>query len=388
MTGSSIPLRIEKLVYGGHGLARDNGRVLLTPFVLPGERIIAEPVDKLHARLIRIDEPSPERVPAPCPYYGVCGGCHYQHAPYEFQLTQKREILREVFRRIGKINAPADIRIVRGPEWQYRNRTQLHVQDRQIGYLRMGSHELCPVDHCPISSPKLNEAIAALAEMVRHRRWPPFIRSVELFTNETDVQFNVIATDKPLARHFFDWAAEQIPGHAAGAIPYHAAGETFNVGPRSFFQVNRFLVDALVETAIGDATGDTAVDLYAGVGLFTIPLTKRFRSVTAVERGPGLVATPGVQSVKSAVDEYVRSLDSAPDFVLTDPPRDGLGKIVTRELLRISPKRLHIVSCDPATLARDLRHLLDGGYAIDLMTLVDLFPQTYHLETVVHLSRG
>jgi 23S rRNA (uracil1939-C5)-methyltransferase len=387
MSREPLEVTIEKLVYGGHGLARVDGRVLLTPLVLPGERVLVEQTEKLHAVVREIQTPAPERVAAPCPYFGVCGGCHYQHAPYEYQLTQKLEILREVMRRIGKIDAPADIRIVRGPEWNYRNRTQLHISDGRIGYLRLGSHTLCPVDLCPISSPQINEAIAALTQMVRDRRFPSFVRTVELFTNERDVQLNVLETGKPLARHFFDWCAERIPGYASGAIDY----DGFRIGPRSFFQVNRFLIGDLVSAAIGDATGDTALDLYAGAGLFSRPLAARFAHVIAVESGASAVAdlkhnVPGAEAVRSSVDVFLQNLHHRPDLVVADPPREGLGKVVVRELARLKPRRLNIVACDPATLARDLRGLIDAGYTIDRMILVDLFPQTYHLETVVHLS--
>jgi 23S rRNA (uracil1939-C5)-methyltransferase len=378
-------------VYGGDGLSRDNGRVVLTPLVLPGERILVEPTDKLHARLLEVEQPSAERVPAPCPYFGICGGCHYQHAPYAYQLQQKVGILREVIRRVGKFDAPEDIRIVSGPEWQYRNRTQLHVRNGEIGYLRMGSHELCPVDHCPISSPRLNEAIRALVEMVKHPRFPGFVERVELFTNETDVQFNVIQTGQPLAKHFFDWCSERIPGYAPGAIDYEAAGHRFRVGPRSFFQVNRFLVEALVEEAVGGAEGVSALDLYAGAGLFSLPLQSRFGKVTAVESTAAGVSdlrqNTKVEAIRSTTDEYLTALEETPDFILADPPRDGLGKNAVRELLRIRARRLHIVACDPATLARDLKGLREGGYEVESMTMVDLFPQTYHLETITRCVR-
>jgi 23S rRNA (uracil1939-C5)-methyltransferase len=386
-----LQLTVEKLVYGGHGLSRVNGRVVLTPLVLPGEEITAEPVDKLHARLVRIRQPAPERIPAPCPFFGDCGGCHYQHMPYESQVAQKVAILREVIRRVGKFDAPAEIRVITAEPWQYRNRTQLQVRDGRIGYLKLGSHELCPVDHCPISSPRLNEAIAALAAMVRESRWPAFVRRVELFTNESEVQFNVLESGQPAARHFFDWVGERLPGYAPGAIEYPVGADRFRINPRSFFQVNRYLVHALSEAALEGAAGTSALDLYAGAGLFSVPLARRFGGVTAVESGASAVsdlkfnaarAGVSVRPVRSPVDEYLMSLQRAPEFVLADPPRDGLGKTVVRELIRLAPARLHIVACDPATLARDLRQLLDAGYRLERLALADLFPQTYHLETI------
>jgi 23S rRNA (uracil1939-C5)-methyltransferase len=306
--------------------------------------------------------------------------------PYEYQVTQKVAILREVLRRVGKFDPPEQIRVLTGEPWGYRNRTQLHVHEGQIGYLRLGSHELCPIEQCPISSPKLNEAIAALVSLVSDRRWPRFISRVELFTNESEVQFNVLDTEQPLARHFFDWVAERLPGYAPGAITYGA----FRVNPRSFFQVNRYLVDALVDAALDGVSGGTALDLYAGMGLFSLPLTQRFETVTAVESGSSAVSdlkynAPAARAVRASVDEYLPGVEAAPDFVLADPPREGLGKHAVRELVRLRPQRLHIVSCDPATLARDLRPLFDTGYVLEELILADLFPQTFHMETIARL---
>jgi 23S rRNA (uracil1939-C5)-methyltransferase len=396
MSPGQLEVTIEKLVYGGYGLSRTDGRVLLTPFVLPGEVAVVEQTDKLHTALIHVEHTAPERRHAPCPYFGTCGGCHYQHAPYPYQFEQKLEILREVTRRVGKFEAPADIPVVSGHQWHYRNRTQLHVEDGQIGYMRMGSHELCAVHECPITSLRLNEAILALTRIVKDRRFPAFIRTVELFTNEEQVQFNVLESDRPAARHFFEWCASEIPGYVPGAIDYEAAGVRLRVGPRSFFQVNRFLLEDLVESAVGDAEGRSAFDLYAGVGLFSLPLKARFAEVTAVESGASAVsdirtnaerAGVAVHVVRHSVDEFLSSVAEAPDFIVADPPREGLGKQVVRELVRLKAPRLHIVACDPSTLARDLQPLLASGYTLDRMILVDLFPQTYHLETVVHLSR-
>ena len=388
----SESVRIEKLVYGGDGLARPGGQVLLAPLVLPGELVEVERTGKVHARLLRVDEAAPERIAPGCPYFGTCGGCHYQHAPYQYQTQQKVAILREVLQRIAKIDPPSDIAVITGPEWQYRNRIQLHIENGEVGYRRLGSHALCAIDHCPISSPKLNECIGILRSMVKERRFPSFIETVELFTNEKDVQINVVETLRPVARHFFDWCAERIPGFVPGEIYY----DRFRVSGKSFFQVNRFLADALVQAAVGLASGDSAVDLYAGVGLFSIPLKNQFQQLTAVESGHAAVsdlkfnaqrAGADIQVVKASVNDYLAQLQTAPDLILADPPRAGLEKAAVSHLMRLRPQRLHIVACDPATLARDIQPLLATGYHIEQLALIDLFPQTYHLETIVHLTR-
>jgi 23S rRNA (uracil1939-C5)-methyltransferase len=382
-------LRIEKLVYGGDGLARSDAGVVLVPFVLPGELIHADVAraknDLRRAAVVEIAEPAPARVAALCPYFTRCGGCQYQHAPYEFQVETKLSILREVLRRTGKIEFESDIPAVTGEPWHYRNRTQLHVERGEIGYFEASSHRLCAIDQCPISSPKLNEAIAALSrELPRHKH---FNARLELFTNETDIQVHILDPVPFAARSLFDALGP------TGAIEY---GE-FRVSRNSFFQVNRFLAERLVETVLGDATGETALDLYAGVGLFSLALARRFRSVTAVESGVSAhrdlefnATRAGVKidAQRANAEDYLASLANPPDLLVLDPPRSGLGRQIVGELVRLKARETVIVSCDPSTLARDLRPLLDAGYKIESITLVDLFPQTYHLETVTRLSRG
>ena len=395
---TNFQVEIEKLVYGGDGLARKEGRVLLAPYVLPGETIeVGETLARngvLRVVAPRVISPVQGRTEPACAYYARCGGCHYQHAEYELEKAQKISILRETFLRVGRID-PGDIGMVAAEPWGYRNRTQFHLTGGRIGYLEPRSHRLVDVEQCPISSPRLNRALSALREMMKDPRWPAFVRSIELFTNEREVQVNLVDTERPVARRFFDWCAEKIEGAGDGTLEYPAAGFQFRVGGRSFFQVNRFLLDHLVETALAGAGGGTALDLYAGVGLFSLPLAGRFRAVTAVESGGGAArdlrfnadrAARQVTVSQTPVELFMQDLSSAPDFVLADPPRAGLGKVVVRRLCELRPKRIAIVACDPATLARDLAGLVHGGYHIERVTAVDLFPRTFHIETVVLLA--
>jgi 23S rRNA (uracil1939-C5)-methyltransferase len=393
----NFEVTVEKLVYGGDGLGRVDGRVVLAPYVLPGERIRAQAEQEkpglVRARALEVLEPSVERVAAPCPYFGRCGGCHYQHAPYQVQLAAKRAILEEALRRLGKLEPPEDIEVVAAEPWGYRNRTQLHIDGRQIGYREARSHKIVAIDSCPISSPKLNETIASLNKMVRHRRWPRFMRSLEIFTDEQQVQLNVVDTAQPVARRFFDWCAEEIPGMVTGALDY--AGR-FRVCSNAFFQINRFLVDRLVASAVEGSQGETAVDLYAGVGLFALALADRFREVVAVESGSGAVrdlefnagraGRANIRAEQTTTEAYLENLTSAPDLVLLDPPRAGLGKTVVTRLGELKPRAITLVACDPTTLARDLAGLVATGYRIQKITLIDLFPQTYHLETIVKMG--
>jgi 23S rRNA (uracil1939-C5)-methyltransferase len=344
---------------------------------LPGETVRVETEraknDLWRGRLIEVLQPSPSRVAPGCPYFERCGGCQYQHIDYPAQLEQKREILREVLQRVGKIEYAGDIGVVSGEPWQYRNRIQLHVEGGKVGYFAQGSRDLCAIDHCPISSTKLNDTIGKIQA-------PQASTAVELFTNETDVQVNVV---------------DRVPRPALSALmtlgvttPIEYNG--FRVSRKSFFQVNRFLIDQLVECAVGGATGSWAVDLYAGVGLFSVKLAKQFTKVTAVESGSSsfrdLTHNFPQAAIKADVEDYLAGLEETPDFIVADPPRAGLGKTVVKQLARIRSPRLTIVSCDPATLARDLQGLMAEHYRIEKVTLVDLFPQTFHLETVVELS--
>jgi 23S rRNA (uracil1939-C5)-methyltransferase len=397
-TNSPPEVKIEKLVYGGAGLARMEGRIVLTPFVVPGETVRVDPRSErrglVEANLLEVIERAPERTEPPCPHFTRCGGCQYQHMTYAAQLEQKVVILREVFRRVGKLDAPERIGVISAEPWQYRNRAQLHIAEGRIGYFGHGTHRLVSIDQCPLASPKLNEVIGAVARMISDRRFPHFLRTLELFTNETDVQLNAIDTNQPIARRFFDWCTEAIPGFAPAAIEYAAAGETFRVRRNSFFQVNRFLAGRMVEAATEGAEGDFALDLYAGVGLFALPLARRFGSVTAVESGAQAAgdlefnaarAGLDIAVARSDVEEYLESAERTPDFVLADPPRAGLGKHAVKHLLRLRPRRLTIVACDPATLARDLAPLTESAYRVESLDFIDLFPQTFHIEAVAKL---
>ncbi|HTA69306.1 MAG TPA: class I SAM-dependent RNA methyltransferase [Bryobacteraceae bacterium] len=375
---------IEKLVYGGDGLSRLDGKVVLTPYVLPGEVVRAEvePVKKdlFRGRLIEVISQSASRVSPPCPYFQHCGGCHYQHTDPNFQVEQKRSILREALRRVGKIDFSGEIQTITGEPWGYRNRAQLHIEDGNVGYFEHGSHSLCPIERCVIASPALNEAISKLKGQLLEN----VNTTIELFTNETDTQVHIWDRLPASARRLLESLG------TTGPIEYTG----FRVSPNSFFQVNRYLVDDLVTCAVADSGGEWAVDLYAGVGLFSARLAQTFKRVTAVESSRRAFhdlrfnmerRELQVTAENQPAEDYLTGLRQTPELILADPPRTGLGKYAVRELLRIRAPQLAIVSCDPATLARDLQGLLAGGYHMRQITLVDLFPQTFHVETVVHL---
>lgn len=373
------------------------------PKVAPGDLVEIAPFKAkaksnfIQGFVTKIVEPSPDRVPPPCEYFGLCGGCDYQQLPYEKQLHWKREIIGELFSR-AKLKLDVEIQTLSAAPLGYRNRTQFHFHDGRVGFHQESSHKLVPVASCSVSSPKINEVLAVLNRISKDHRFPKFLKSLEIFTNETDVQFNVVETNAPIAKHFFQWLAHEIPGVKDGAINYQAAGYDWKVSYRSFFQVNRFLIDAMTDLTVKNAKGSHVVDLYAGVGLFTLPLSKQFERVTAVESGKvamydlsansKLYDVQNIRIVQANVDSFVTDLVDAPDLIVADPPRSGLGKVAVEQLARVKAPEIRIVSCDPATLVRDLPALVAAGYRVEEMTLIDLFPQTYHIETLTTLRLG
>ena len=465
-------LSIEKLIYGGDGLARTpaggDGRsmAVFVPFVLPGERVEAEIRQEkpgfARGSVAQLIESSPDRVEARCPYFRECGGCHHQHIAYERQLEFKAAILRETLQRIAKIELKIEIRLHASPPWNYRNRTRLRVQTapefpRQtgktgrsgdpgfppqpaksarsgdpgfaLGYFRFGSHEFLPVCECPISSPLLNRVMARLLEL-GGLNCPAAVEEVELFADAGDERLlawafcgreadrrdllrwaETLERELPeiggmtffsSRRRFEDEAPIDLKSLAqsgAKAIRYRARNHEYQVSAGAFFQVNRYLVDELVSVVTSDARGDITLDLYAGVGLFSAALAPSFHHIFAVEASqtshgdlvqnvPANVKAVGARTEDFLRSDYPRSRPvQRPDLVVLDPPRTGAGKAVIRSLVDIRAPRVRYVSCDPATLARDLASLLAAGYHIEEAHLFDLFPGTFHIESVMLLAR-
>jgi 23S rRNA (uracil1939-C5)-methyltransferase len=430
-----MQLKIEKLVYGGDGLARlpaderGPGKTVFVPFVLEGEQVDAALAEQksgfARGRLERVLESSADRVQPGCSYFQRCGGCHYQHASYAHQLEIKTAILRETLKRTAKLDLPCELRIHASPEWNYRNRTRLKVQttpEFALGYYKFRSHELLPVEQCPISSPLINCAIAAGWASGRSGEIAASVRELEFFADHSDSVLLLEAYCEPrissadaqqLAEKLKSVLPEvkgvavfaqpppnqileprQLTALGETAILYQSKQSNYRVSAGSFFQVNRFLVDELVSIATGGFSGGLALDLYAGVGLFSTILARSFAQAIAVEASKNSYAdlrqnaTGEVKAVLATTEQYLEQASgSRPDLVVADPPRAGLGENVIRGLVKLGAPRITYVSCDPSTLARDLRILVGLGYRIEEAHLVDLFPQTYHLESVFHLAR-
>ena len=439
------------MIYGGDGLARlpvdaadhetrGRGKAAFIPFVLAGEKVEADITEQkpgfARARANSVVEPSPHRVLPGCQYFSRCGGCHYQHARYEYQIEIKKEILRESLRRIAKLDLPFDILVHASTPWNYRNRSRLQVQVSPAfaaGYFKLGSHELLAVEQCPISSPLINRGIAALWQSGGAGKVPPGVREVEFFANSDDTQLLLDVGCGREARRAAvrAWAEDQRgampeiagvvafresnPGDrkaaaqeilvevGAGYLTYQTARAAYRVSAGAFFQTNRHLTDALVKIVTEGRSGELALDLYAGVGLFSAALARDFRRLVSVESSPTSSADlasnlpTNAKAVGATAEQYLAGAKRVPvesgraekpDLVVVDPPRGGLGEGVARSLANLGAPRTTYVSCDPATLARDLLPLLAAGYRVDQVHLLDLFPQTYHLESVVHLCLG
>jgi 23S rRNA (uracil1939-C5)-methyltransferase len=459
--------QIEKLVYGGDGLARlpadaeGRGKTAFVPFVIPGEQVEASPVEIrpgfVRAKLDKVLTASSERIEPACPYFGRCGGCHYQHINYDAQLRYEADILRETLRRTAKLELAREIQLHAAEPWHYRNRTRVrvrHAPEFALGYNRANSHDVLPVENCPISSPLINQAIAAVWKLGRDGAVPGSVHGLQFFANDDDTRLLVevyvglgtgnshptkgrlepaLSLPKggaPAMEEFQPFAAAlrsalpQVSGavvfetsaaedetqqrapltavhpEASQAIGddwlmYHAVGHDYRVSGGSFFQTNRFLAGELVKIVVGEIKGRGALDLYAGPGLFTAQLARNFDTVLAVESSPHSFADlrhnvpPNVKCIRATTEKFLaeRATKLAPDLVVVDPPRAGLGEKTARALGRMTVPRVTYVSCDPATLSRDLRILLEFNFRVEQVHLVDMFPQTFHMETVLHLAR-
>jgi 23S rRNA (uracil1939-C5)-methyltransferase len=428
-----MKLRIEKSVYGGSGLARIGegelaGKAAFVPLTLPGELVEANIVEGkrsfINAQVASILEPSSHRELPACPYFGACGGCSYQHADYNYQLQLKTAILREALYRAHISNLP-EIDAVGAKPWQYRNRVRFHLRSTPfaLAYRERRSNKLLVVDKCPIAAPIIEKATATVTEAGASLGLSAFWNEIEFFAADEDsllLSFLASRRDGNLPSKLREicQALKEILPELKGSgvflvqdkqpprllqtwgdesLNYRAAGREYRVSAGSFFQVNRFLVDPLVELAAKHRSGRLAWDLYAGVGLFARALADRFERVIAVESSPASSADlrhnlQGTSSrvIEASTLEFLRKQKSAsapPDLVIVDPPRAGLGPEVTSLLAQIGPAEIVYVSCDPATLARDLDALLQSGYDLRTITMVDMFPQTFHLESVSVLTR-
>jgi 23S rRNA (uracil1939-C5)-methyltransferase len=387
--GDLIEVEIKKIVPRGLGLAFAPELTIFVALAVAGDTVVARLTEikgrTAFAEVEKVVTPSPQRITPPCPYVGRCGGCDFQQMTYAAQLEAKIGIIRDNLHRIGKIEYENEITVVPSPnEFGYRLRAQWHIDanKREIGYYERDSRNLVAIQHCPILLPELDNALQRVRSEIDWTKFWPDKGAIDAACGDGGA-VSLYSPD-------LDLGDEE--------ITMSAAGERYTFAAHAFFQGNKFLIETLIETAIGDAAGEHALDLYSGVGLFTLPLARRFKKVIAVEdyqpsvefavKNIGNAGMTNVELVSMPVgvflDEYPRS--GQIDFVLLDPPRSGTEKKTVLDLIKLRPRIVSYVSCDPSVLARDLRRFVDDGYAIESITAIDLFPQTHHVETVVRLK--
>lgn len=424
-------LHIDALAYGGSGVGRHNGKAVFVPFTAPGDRIhcrvVREKKRFAEAEMLELIEPSPARRTPPCPVFGTCGGCQWQHLPYAFQNRWKEKIFADTLRRHG--GAQGDFLrplVCSDREWNYRSRVQFKCRQTEngfvMGFYRRGSHFVVDVDDCPITAVLLNEALRLFRRWLPESPCPERIPQVDMAVddeNKIRIVVHVLGSGcddlrdflAPLAKNagfalFFQTGRKDTIAAVAGGGDLHihpVQGEPLRLayGPGGFAQVhlgqNRRLVEEVIAAA--ELRGDERVlDLFCGMGNFSLPLAQKARELFGVEnyepaidkarenaRTNGLVnATFHARPAEGAA----RELGGREGFhlVLLDPPRTGAYEVV-RDLLSVRPAKILYVSCDPATLARDLKPLLHGGYRLTSSTPFDLFPQTYHTESLSVLKR-
>ena len=381
-------VEIERILPGGMGLAHAQGKTVFVSLAAPGDRVRVrverEQGSVLFASIEEILAPSPLRIEPPCPYFGRCGGCDFQQLTYEAQLAAKAEIIRDCLHRIARLEHVPEIVVTPSPNnWRYRMRAtwQIDQDEQTIGYYERGSRRVCDVVDCAVLQPELQGQL----EAVRATSWEQFprdLKHLDVVAGENGVSF---------APAFVEFETRE--------LSLTVRGESYWYNAEAFFQINPSLLGPLIDFALSNASGESALDLYSGVGLFTLPLARRFSNVLAVEANPmaARFARRNLQDaglanarvITATATDWFRSGPSASaDFILLDPPRAGAESAVIQGILDLHPSAISYVSCDPATLARDLKKLIAGGYTLDSILAFDLFPQTHHVETVAHLSRN
>lgn len=415
----TLDVEIERLLPGGVGLAHAEGLTLFVSLAAPGD-VVRVVIDRIQGKvgfayILEVLNPSPLRIEPPCPYFGRCGGCDFQQLTYEAQLNAKVDIIRDCLHRIAKIETPLEIPVQPSPnQWHYRARAMWQVDTasssdpntKLFGYFERGSNRVCDVEYCAVLVPELQTTLEQVRNEIRAGAVPERLRDIE-----------VVAGDEGVS------VAPPFAGFKTDIVSRVIGNETYHFSAEAFFQINHGLLEPLIaealrdpnrvavrvneegnEAAISDSKeetkGESAIDLYCGVGLFTLPLARRFERVIGVEgstratefarRNLDFAELNNAEVETARVSDWMKQHARAfgpVDFLLLDPPRAGAENAVIAGILALRPARIAYVSCDPATLARDLKKLIASGYALDSVVAFDMFPQTHHVETVVHLRK-
>ncbi|RMH80429.1 MAG: 23S rRNA (uracil(1939)-C(5))-methyltransferase RlmD [Acidobacteria bacterium] len=415
MIGESS-VHIKKLVYGGYGLGEIGGRKLLVDYSVPGEVVKVEVLkDKGDYALATVKDvvfPSEERREAPCPYYGRCGGCQLQHIRYDAQLRAKAEILLETLRRIGRLEIRDLDSVVYGEEFGYRVRAQFKVQGSKLGFFERRSHRLVEIEKCLLLHPSINRLIPSLRELSNRA---PNISEIHVSYSPTEDEFLI----KLISKDFL--AKEKLRKIMENTLPKEVKGLGFyrksqreyylgrdftfySIGPYryrvsmdSFFQINYLLWEDFINTAMPSNHYNTALELHCGVGFFSLFLAKKSGFVHSYDSSPSAIRDAEYNARINSVDNLFfynekslyalkRHAGEVIDLIFLDPPRSGLSEGEAKLITANRPKEMVYVSCEPTTFARDLKVLTRGGYNLRHVSLIDNFPNTYHIESVARLS--
>ncbi|MBC7795696.1 MAG: 23S rRNA (uracil(1939)-C(5))-methyltransferase RlmD [Pyrinomonadaceae bacterium] len=410
-TDKTLVVTIERIVPNGFGIAFAENLTVFVSLAVVGD-VLRVRVDKLKkniafASIIEIITPSQNRVSPKCVYFGVCGGCDFQQMNYAAQLQAKVDIIKDCLSRIGKIDWQKDIEIIASPrEFEYRTRVNWKRDESKFGYFKRDSHDICDVEICPILTEDLQKT---LTDLRQDDAISNSIREIKAVSSESQISIlldengNAFDSDENFYAANFDLsdkAAFEPQSKTARELNLKIGDFDYAFSAATFFQVNHQLLQRFIETALQDASGDFALDLYCGVGLFALPLSKKFTKVIGIEGSETSInlakknaanadlsnADFETASVESWLTKNVESLQNV-DFILLDPPRTGAERETIDFLCALKPRRIVYVSCNPATLARDLRLLTAENYVIENITAFDFFPQTHHVETVVSLQK-
>lgn len=384
--GDVFDLNIERIVPRGLGIGFGEKLTVFVPLAVAGDRLRVriKSIKKriAFADIVEILEPSKDRIVPPCQYFGTCGGCDFQQMNYAAQLVAKSAIIRDCLHRIGKIEYEGEIAVAHGEnEFGYRSRARWHIDriENAIGYYKRDSHDVVNVEKCAVLTPALDARMQSLRSSIADG-W------------NDEFEIDAASGDGETTSIYSRDLAE-----STGELTFTCDGIEYAFSARNFFQGNQSMVGELVRLATDGLSGETALDLYCGVGLFALPLARSFKNVIGVEEDGEAVkfakqnkaraSMSNVEFRRSGVRDFLLGHElGKTDLVLLDPPRSGAEPGVIAHIAKMRPSTIVYVSCEPSILARDLRELLDAGYKIDSLTGVDLFPQTHHVETVARLS--
>lgn len=408
-------VRFTGLAYGGEAIGRlEDGRAVFAPFLLPGEsarvRLVEERRGFARAEVVERLDSAAERTAPRCLHYGECGGCHYQHLTYPGQLAAKRAILRDQLERIGGCVDPPVAPTQASPaEFHYRNHVQFHLTPAgEPGYLRRRLEQVFAIRECRLPEPLIEEIrtkleFDAVDEIERVGVRVGMEDEIQLILESRSHEPPELTIEElPVSVVHLSPAGELV---LAGVrrLQLEVHGRVFSVSAGSFFQVNTAMAAAMVEHLLDQIPGrttldssDLLLDVYCGVGLFSAFFAGRVGEVIGIESSPSacgdfdvnLDEFDNVALYEAPAEAALTAIDKRPRVILVDPPRAGIAPAAMDEIIRLAPPLIAYVSCDPATLARDARRLQAGGYRLDLVTPFDLFPQTYHIESISFWTRS